>query len=231
MKVIEKIKSVIRRFFVDGEVYYINGSETLLPPLDKEEEIILLERSNGGDLEARNKLIEHNLRLVVYVAKRFETNSFNLEDLISIGTLGLIKAISTFKSDKNIKLATYASRCIENEILMFLRKKSKMKVEISLDEPLKMDSDGNELLLGDVLGSDPNEINENIIIEEKKEALYKAIEELKPREKTILKMRFGLYDYEEMTQKDVADTLGISQSYISRLEKRIIKKLHNKLIK
>ena len=231
MKVIQKIKSVIRRFFVDGEVYYINGSETLLPPLDKEEEIILLERSNGGDLEARNKLIEHNLRLVVYVAKRFETNSFNLEDLISIGTLGLIKAISTFKSDKNIKLATYASRCIENEILMFLRKKSKMKVEISLDEPLKMDSDGNELLLGDVLGSDPNEINENIIIEEKKEALYKAIEELKPREKTILKMRFGLYDYEEMTQKDVADTLGISQSYISRLEKRIIKKLHNKLIK
>lgn len=231
MKVLEKIKSVIRRFFVEGEVYYINGSETLLPPLDKEEEIILLERSNGGDLEARNKLIEHNLRLVVYVAKRFETNSFNLEDLISIGTLGLIKAISTFKSDKNIKLATYASRCIENEILMFLRKKSKMKVEISLDEPLKMDSDGNELLLGDVLGSDPNEINENMIIEEKKEALYKAIEELKPREKTILKMRFGLYDYEEMTQKDVADTLGISQSYISRLEKRIIKKLHSKLIK
>lgn len=231
MKVLEKIKSVIRRFFVEGEVYYINGSETLLPPLDKEEEIVLLERSNGGDLEARNKLIEHNLRLVVYVAKRFETNSFNLEDLISIGTLGLIKAISTFKSDKNIKLATYASRCIENEILMFLRKKSKMKVEISLDEPLKMDSDGNELLLGDVLGSDPNEINENMIIEEKKEALYKAIEELKPREKTILKMRFGLYDYEEMTQKDVADTLGISQSYISRLEKRIIKKLHSKLIK
>ncbi len=231
MSVLEKIKNVIRRFFVDGEVYYINGSETLLPPLDKEEELILLEKSNNGDIASRNKLIEHNLRLVVYVAKRFETNSFNLEDLISIGTLGLIKAISTFKSDKNIKLATYASRCIENEILMFLRKKSKMKVEVSLDEPLKMDSDGNELLLGDVLGSDPNEINENMIIEEKKEALYKAIEELKPREKTILKMRFGLYDYEEMTQKDVADTLGISQSYISRLEKRIIKKLHNKLIK
>ena len=231
MSVLEKIKNVIRRFFVDGEVYYINGSETLLPPLDKEEELILLEKSNNGDIASRNKLIEHNLRLVVYVAKRFETNSFNLEDLISIGTLGLIKAISTIKSEKNIKLPTYASRCIENEILMFLRKKSKMKVEVSLDEPLKMDSDGNELLLGDVLGSDPNEINENMIIEEKKEALYKAIEELKPREKTILKMRFGLYDYEEMTQKDVADTLGISQSYISRLEKRIIKKLHNKLIK
>lgn len=231
MKLLEKIKSIIRRYFVEGEVYYINGSETLLPPLDKEEEIILLEKSNSGDMEARNKLIEHNLRLVVYVAKRFETNSFNLEDLISIGTLGLIKAISTFKCDKNIKLATYASRCIENEILMFLRKKAKMKVEVSLDEPLKMDYDGNELLLSDVLGSDPDEISENLVEEEKKEALYKAIEDLRPREKTILKMRFGLFDCEEMTQKDVADTLGISQSYISRLEKRIIKKLHNKLIK
>lgn len=231
MKLLDKIKSIIRKYFVEGEVYYINGSETLLPPLDKEEESILLDRSNSGDLDARNKLIEHNLRLVVYVAKRFETNSFNLEDLISIGTLGLIKAISTFNCDKNIKLATYASRCIENEILMFLRKKSKMKVEVSLDEPLKMDCDGNELLLSDVLGSDSNEISENLVIEEKKEALYKAIEDLRPREKIILKMRFGLFDYEEMTQKDVADTLGISQSYISRLEKRIIKKLHNKLIK
>ncbi len=231
MKLLEKIKSIIRKYFVDGEVYYINGSETLLPPLDKEEEIILLEKSNNGDIKARNKLIEHNLRLVVYVAKRFETNSFNLEDLISIGTLGLIKAISTFKADKNIKLATYASRCIENEILMFLRKKAKMKVEISLDEPLKMDYDGNELLLSDVLGSDSNQISESLVNEEKKEALYNAIEALRPREKLILKMRFGLYECEEMTQKDVADTLGISQSYISRLEKRIIKKLHSKLTK
>ena len=231
MKLLEKIRSIISKYFIDGEVYYINGSETLLPPLDKEEEVILLDKSNNGDLSARNKLIEHNLRLVVYVAKRFETNSFNLEDLISIGTMGLIKAISTFKSDKNIKLATYASRCIENEILMFLRKKSKMKVEISLDEPLKMDYDGNELLLSDVLGSETNEISENLVIEEKKEALYKAIEDLRPREKIILKMRFGLFDCEEMTQKDVADTLGISQSYISRLEKRIIKKLYNKLTK
>ena len=221
MKILEKIKSFIRKYFVEGEVYYINGSETLLPPLDKDEEIILLDKSNNGDMDARNKLIEHNLRLVVYVAKRFETNSFNLEDLISIGTMGLIKAISTFKADKNIKLATYASRCIENEILMFLRKKSKMRVEISLDEPLKMDYDGNELLLSDVLGSDSNEISENLVIEEKKEALYKAIDGLRPREKLILKMRFGLFDCEEMTQKDVADTLGISQSYISRLEKRI----------
>lgn len=231
MKLLEKIKGFIRKYFLDGEVYYINGSETLLPPLEKEEEDELIEKNMNGDMNARNKLIEHNLRLVVYVAKRFETNSFNLEDLISIGTLGLIKAISTFKSDKNIKLATYASRCIENEILMFLRKKSKMKVEVSLDEPLKMDGEGNELLLSDVLGSDPNEINENIIMDEKKEALYKAIDGLKQREKLILKMRFGLYDTEEMTQKDVADTLGISQSYISRLEKRIIKKLQNKLTK
>lgn len=231
MKIIEKIKSIIRKYFVEGDVYYINGSETLLPPLEKEEEELLLEKSINGDMNARNKLIEHNLRLVVYVAKRFETNSFNLEDLISIGTLGLIKAISTFKCDKNIKLATYASRCIENEILMFLRKKSKMKVEVSLDEPLKMDYDGNELLLSDVLGSDPNEINESLLMDEKKEALYKAIEGLKQREKLILKMRFGLFDTEEMTQKDVADTLGISQSYISRLEKRIIKKLQNKLTK
>ncbi len=231
MIVLEKLKSLIRKFFLDGDVYYINGSETLLPPLEKEEEAELLERSNKGDIKARNKLIEHNLRLVVYVAKRFETNSFNLEDLISIGTMGLIKAITTFKADKNIKLATYASRCIENEILMFLRKKSKMKVEVSLDEPLKMDSDGNELLLSDVLGSDSNEISENLVMDEKKEKLYKAIETLRPREKLILKMRFGLFDCEEMTQKDVADTLGISQSYISRLEKRIIKKLQNKMIK
>ena len=231
IKFIEKIKGFIRRYFLDGEVYYINGSEILLPPLEKEEEELLLIENAKGNIEARNKLIEHNLRLVVYVAKRFETNSFNLEDLISIGTMGLIKAISTFKSDKNIKLATYASRCIENEILMFLRKKSKMKVEVSLDEPLKMDYDGNELLLSDVLGTDPNEISENLLVEEKKASLYKAIEDLRPREKLILKMRFGLYECEEMTQKDVADTLGISQSYISRLEKRIIKKLHNKLTK
>lgn len=231
MIVLEKLKSLIRKFFLDGDVYYINGSETLLPPLEKEEEAELLEKSNNGDINARNKLIEHNLRLVVYVAKRFETNSFNLEDLISIGTMGLIKAITTFKADKNIKLATYASRCIENEILMFLRKKSKMKVEVSLDEPLKMDSDGNELLLSDVLGSDSNEISESLVMDEKKEKLYKAIETLRPREKLILKMRFGLFDCEEMTQKDVADTLGISQSYISRLEKRIIKKLQNKMIK
>lgn len=231
MKILEKIKNIIRKYFVEGEVYYINGSEILLPPLEKEEEAELLEKSMNGDMNARNKLIEHNLRLVVYVAKRFETNSFNLEDLISIGTLGLIKAISTFKSDKNIKLATYASRCIENEILMFLRKKSKMKVEVSLDEPLKMDYDGNELLLSDVLGTDSNEISDSLVEDERKEALYKAIDGLKPREKLILKMRFGLFDCEEMTQKDVADTLGISQSYISRLEKRIIKKLQTKLTK
>jgi RNA polymerase sporulation-specific sigma factor len=231
MKLIDKVKQIIRKCFYEGNVYYINGSETLLPPLDKVEEIELLEKSNNGCLESRNKLIEHNLRLVVYVAKRFETNSFNLEDLISIGTIGLIKAISTFNCDKNIKLATYASRCIENEILMFLRKKSKMKVEVSLDEPLKVDGEGNELLLSDVLGSDSNDIFDEIEDVEKRKLLYDAIDTLRPREKLILKMRFGLFECEEMTQKDVADSLGISQSYISRLEKRIIKKLYNKMNK
>ena len=209
----------------------VSSGNSFPPPLPADEEERLFSASRKGDKKARELLIEHNLRLVAYISKRFENTGASIEELISIGTVGLIKAISTFNSDKNIKLATYASRCIENEILMFLRKKSKMKIEVSLDEPLKMDYDGNELLLSDVLGSDPNEINENIIMDEKKEALYKAIEGLKQREKLILKMRFGLYDTEEMTQKDVADTLGISQSYISRLEKRIIKKLQNKLTK
>ena len=231
MKIIEKIKNIIRKYFVEGEVYYINGSETLLPPLEKEEEALLLEKSIEGDLQARNKLIEHNLRLVVYVAKRFETNSFNLEDLISIGTLGLIKAISTFKSDKNIKLATYASRCIENEILMFMRKKSRMKIEVSLDEPLNIDYDGNELLLQDILTTNENEVQENLDYNEKKRLMYEAIVELKPKEKEIIILRYGLNNGVEMTQKEVADYLGISQSYISRLEKKIIKKLRMQLNK
>ena len=169
---------------------------------------------------------------IIYYVYDFSLNSVVTAVIYSVLALGcLLAVIVTFKLNKNIKLATYASRCIENEILMFLRKKSKMKVEVSLDEPLKMDYDGNELLLSDVLGSDPNEISENLVVEEKKEALYKAIEGLKPRERLILKMRFGLFECEEMTQKDVADTLGISQSNISRLEKRIIKKLHSKLTK
>ena len=182
-------------------------------------------------MEARNTLIEHNLRLVVYVAKRFETNSFNLEDLISIGTMGLIKAISTFKFDKNIKLATYASRCIENEILMFLRKKSRMRIEVSLDEPLSMDDEGNELLLSDVLSNDIYEVNGNLLEKERQDRLQVALISLKPREREILEMRFGLSGKEELTQKEVADLLGISQSYISRLEKKILKKLKNKMIK
>lgn len=207
------------------DVNYINGSETLPPPLDKDEEEKTILDFENGSLNARDKLIVHNLRLVVYVAKRYETNAYNLEDLISIGTLGLVKAIQTFKHDKNIKLATYASRCIDNEILMFLRKKSRLKNEVSLDEPLKCDYDGNELLLGDILSENENLITDGIDTDEEKEDLYKAISQLKPREKEILSMRFGLNGMQEYTQKETAEILGISQSYISRLEKKIIKKL------
>ena len=206
-------------------VNYINGSEVLAPPLSKEEEEKYTQMYLDGDIRGRNKLIEHNLRLVVYVAKRFETNITNLEDLISIGTIGLVKAINTFKLDKNIKLATYASRCIENEILMYLRKKSKMKVEVSLDEPLKCDYDGNELLLIDILSLNQNEVVDDLLIKEKERMLHEAIKKLRPREKLILSLRFGLNGYDELTQKETADKLGISQSYISRLEKRILKKL------
>ena len=210
-------------------VNYINGSEVLAPPLSKEEEENYTQMYLNGDIRGRNKLIEHNLRLVVYVAKRFETHITNLEDLISIGTIGLVKAINTFKLDKNIKLATYASRCIENEILMYLRKKSKMKVEVSLDEPLKCDYDGNELLLIDILSLNQNEVVDDLLIKEKERMLHEAIKKLRPREKLILSLRFGLNGYDELTQKETADKLGISQSYISRLEKRIIKKLRTSL--
>ena len=201
------------------------------PPLSKKEEREAFIEMQNGNSQARARIIEHNLRLVVYVAKKYETNIVNLEDLISIGTIGLIKSISTFKQDKNIKLATYASRCIENEILMYLRKKSKMKAEISFDEPLNVDYDGNELLLSDILSSDDSLIVDEIESDEKKIEVFDAINELKDRERQILVLRFGLENGEEMTQKDVADYLGISQSYISRLEKRIIKKLRTKLNK
>ena len=231
IKILDKLIKWIRIIFMHGEVYYINGSETLPPPLEKEEEDLYFKEYLEGSIEARDKLIEHNLRLVVYVAKKYETNIVNLEDLISIGTIGLIKSISTFKQDKNIKLATYASRCIENEILMYLRKKSKMKAEISFDEPLNVDYDGNELLLSDILASDDSLIVDEIESDEKKVEVFDAINELKDRERQILVLRFGLENGEEMTQKDVADYLGISQSYISRLEKRIIKKLRTKLNK
>lgn len=222
----KNIFALIRDLFnKDNQVDYINGSENLAPPLSKEEEDHYIELYQKGDILGRNKLIEHNLRLVVYVAKRYETNLTNLEDLISIGTIGLVKAINTFKLEKSIKLATYASRCIENEILMYLRKKSKMRGEVSLDEPLKCDYDGNELLLVDILSVSENEVLDSLFTEEQHAQLYQAIDELKPREKEILSLRFGLNGYEELTQKETAEKLGISQSYISRLEKRIIKKL------
>jgi RNA polymerase sporulation-specific sigma factor len=211
------IKKILNLFIKNNEVNYINGSETLLPPLDKEKEEYYISRLKYKDLEARNKLIEHNLRLVVFIARKYETDLYNLEDLISIGTLGLIKGIQTFNADKNIKLATYASRCIENEILMFMRKKSKMKAEVSLDEPLNIDYDGNELLLQDILTTNEHEVEDNLEYNEKRKLMYDAIKELKDKEKEILILRYGLKNNEEMTQKEVADFLGISQSYISRL--------------
>lgn len=226
-----KLMQKVLGLFIKDNVLYVNGSDLLLPPLETEEEIELLNMVKLGSLEARNSLIEHNLRLVVYVAKRYETDTFNLEDLVSIGTLGLIKAINTFKPDKNIKLATYASRCIENEILMYLRKKSRMRIEVSLDEPLSQDDEGNELLLSDVLSNDVYEVNETLLEQERQEKLIRALGCLKDREKEILELRFGLNGNEEFTQKEVADMLGISQSYISRLEKKILKKLKNKMVK
>ena len=225
------IKKLIDYLIKNKEVNYINGSEILLPPLEKEKEEYYLEQYKNGDIEARNKLIEHNLRLVVFIARKYETDTYNLEDLISIGTLGLIKGIQTFKLDKNIKLATYASRCIENEILMFMRKKTRMKVEVSLDEPLNIDYDGNELLLQDILTTNEHEVEDNLEYNEKRKLMYDAIKDLKEKEKEILILRYGLKNNEEMTQKEVADFLGISQSYISRLEKKIIKKLKYQLNK
>ena len=216
----------------EGGIHYIGGNDILPAPLstDKEGECIknLIE---NNDEEAKSMLIEHNLRLVVYIAKKFDNTGVGVEDLISIGTIGLIKGINTFKPDKNIKLATYASRCIENEILMYLRKNNKTKLEVSIDEPLNVDWDGNELLLSDILGTDEDVISKGIEMEKK--LLYKAIEKLNHREKVIVEMRYGLNnkDGEEMTQKEVADSLGISQSYISRLEKKIIKRLKREILK
>lgn len=210
-------------------VYYINGPISLPEPLTKEEEQLLSEQLGAGDESAREKLITHNLRLVVYIAKKFESSGVNVEDLISIGTIGLIKAVNTFSPEKNIKLATYASRCIENEILMHLRKIASQKMEVSLDEPLNTDWEGNELMLADVLGSDSDEINREMEEEDEKRILLKLIDKLPAREREIIDMRFGLGDKPELTQKQVADKLGISQSYISRLEKRILKRIGDKL--
>ncbi|NGP44333.1 RNA polymerase sporulation sigma factor SigE [Bacillaceae bacterium SIJ1] len=207
------------------DIYYIGGSEALPPPLSKEEEAIWLEKLPTGDEEARSVLIERNLRLVVYIARKFENTGINIEDLISIGTIGLIKAVNTFNPEKKIKLATYASRCIENEILMYLRRNNKTKSEISFDEPLNIDWDGNELLLSDVMGTDEDITTRNVEHDVDKALLVTSLATLNDREKQIMELRFGLADGEEKTQKDVADLLGISQSYISRLEKRIIKRL------
>jgi len=203
-------------------IYYINGPETLPAPLSAEEELFLLQSNSDT---ARDKLIVHNLRLVVYIARKFDTSGVNIEDLISIGTIGLIKAVNTFSCERNIKLATYASRCIENEILMYLRKTSSQKTEISIDEPLNIDWDGNELLLSDILGSDGDEVGRGVEIEDERLQLNLFVKKLPVREKQIMEMRFGMNGYQEYTQKEVADALGISQSYISRLEKRIILKL------
>lgn len=228
-KILEKL---VNLFKFNSSTFYITGSENLLPPLSKEEEDVLVEKyTTNGDIEARNTLIEHNLRLVVYVAKRFDTNITNLEDLISIGTLGLIKAINTYKLDKNIKLATYASRCIENEILMHLRKYQRTKLEVSLDEPLKADYDGNELLLQDILQDNSISIFEEIDSIEDVKSLEDALTLLNDREKEIIELRYGLNGKEELTQKETAELLGISQSYISRLEKKILKKLHQTIKK
>ena len=215
----------------EAALHYIGGSDTLPPPLPPDEERRAIERLCSGDEDAKQLLIEHNLRLVVYISRRFENTGINLEDLISIGTIGLIKAISTFRLDKNIKLATYASRCIENEILMHLRKVSSQRTEVSFDEPLNTDWDGNELLLSDVLGTDGDEVSRPMEDDVERQLLLQAVSRLGEREKSIITLRFGLGGRRELTQKEVADRLGISQSYISRLEKRIIVRLRRDMIK
>lgn len=212
-------------------LFYIGGSDVLPPPLEPEEEARLLKAYSEGSSDARSILIERNLRLVVYISKKFDNAGVNVEDLISIGTIGLIKAVNTFKLDKNIKLATYASRCIENEILMHLRRTSRQKTEVSLDEPLNVDWDGNELLLSDILGTENDLVYHNLEDEVNRRLLRIAMSKLKPREKELMEMRFGLKSGHEMTQKEVADRLGISQSYISRLEKRIIGRLQKEIQK
>ncbi|MBO5270447.1 MAG: RNA polymerase sporulation sigma factor SigE [Clostridia bacterium] len=227
MRLFRKLLMKLRLFLVKrGKkgVYYINGPDVLPPPLLGEEEREAIAHCHE-DNEARDRLIAHNLRLVVYIAKRFENTGIGIEDLISIGTAGLIKAVDTFRSDKNIKLATYASRCIENEILMYIRKRSGAKCEVSFDEPLNVDWDGNELLLSDVLGSEEDGVSYELERREEREAVRRAVATLDDREREIITLRYGLGGGRELTQKEVADLLGISQSYISRLEKKIIKRL------
>lgn len=218
-----------RMFGLSDGVFYINGPETLPPPLTKEQEEQAFAMLMTDDPKGREKLIVHNLRLVVYIAKKFESTGICVDDLVSIGTIGLIKAVNTFSPEKNIKLATYASRCIENEILMFLRKSSQHRNDISIDEPLNIDWDGNELLLSDILGTDEDTVNSSIEDDAEKAVLRETVASLPQRERIIMEMRFGMKTGKEMTQKEVADVIGISQSYISRLEKKIIKKLKKEL--
>ncbi|MBE6149939.1 MAG: sigma-70 family RNA polymerase sigma factor [Firmicutes bacterium] len=221
---INKIKKIILKLF-SKEVFFVGSVDKLPPPLSKEEETSYVLKSMNGDMDARSKLIEHNLRLVVFLAKKYENTKVDLEDLVSIGTIGLIKGVNTYKLDKNIKLATYASRCIDNEILMYLRKNKKRKTEVSLEDSLSFDSEGNELHLEDILGTDADIVTRGLEEQTEKKLLYEEIANLNKRDKEIMILRYGLFDYEELTQKEVALKLGISQSYISRIEKKVIKKL------
>ena len=236
----QRIGTLLSRLFdrlfdwlLPGSCHYLGGNQVLPAPLDRETEQEVFRRLSAGDPEARRLLIEHNLRLVIYIARKFESTGVGLEDLISIGSIGLIKAVNTFCPEKNIKLATYASRCIENEILMYLRRNNKTRMEVSIDEPLNVDWDGNELLLSDILGTDEDVIYRDIETEMERKLLDKAIQKLSERERTIVELRFGLKNPlgQEMTQKEVADLLGISQSYISRLEKKIIRRLKKEIMK
>ncbi|HHX79727.1 MAG TPA: RNA polymerase sporulation sigma factor SigK [Acholeplasmataceae bacterium] len=226
---LKRLLALIRKFFASKLCLYINSNNVLPAPLDEATEMELLLKARDGDMEARNTLIVHNLRLVVYIAKKFESTKINIEDLISIGSMGLIKGVQTFKIEKNIKLATYASRCIENEILMYLRKTHKMRQEVSLDEILNVDSEGNEMVLADILAAVDEEALETMTKDEDRKEIYQALDNLPKREQDIIIMRFGLFGHEPLTQKEVADILGISQSYISRLEKRIIDKMRHEI--
>ena len=235
MNILELLKKLYNKYLLNFDeetvnVFYIAGSQTLPPPLSQKEEEELLERLENNDEEAKKILVERNLRLVVYISKKFENTGIDIEDLISIGTIGLMKAINTFKVSKNIKLATYASRCVENEILMYLRRSNKIKGEISIDEPLKQDGDGNELLLSDILGTDNDITSKNIEDEVDRKLLRLSMQKLNKREKNIMELRFGFITGNEKTQKEVADMLGISQSYISRLEKKIIGKMKKEIM-
>jgi len=234
VKMLLKIKYLFKKnIFMSARdiVLYICGNDALPLPLGSEEEKVLIEEMGKNNMQARDKLIEHNLRLVVYIAKKFENTGIDLEDLISVGAIGLIKAIKTYDFDKQIKLATYASRCIENEILMQLRKSTKQKMEVSLDEPLNYDSEGNELLLADILSNEEDSVSTNLELDAEKQILWQSLNKLCPREQEIMKLRFGLAGKGEKTQKEVADMLGISQSYISRIEKKILGKIKTEIQK